>query len=158
MLSFQFDRINLPDSLRHGIAKASGFVDFSIMPSAGLALGTALRNRAHIYFDFNEAILTNTTLSTLYVPTLVPGLIDSAQVTGTKTRLAAAFSLHPNPARGRVEIATPQGGMLQIISAEGKVMLQQPLPAGSTQLGLAHLPQGLYLLRLNGQSQRLALE
>ena len=57
---FTFDNINLPDSTSNPEG-SQGFVNFSIRQKEDLPLGSVINNNAAIYFDFNEAIITNTT-------------------------------------------------------------------------------------------------
>ncbi len=69
ILSFEFYDINLPDSSTN-LAASQGFLQFSIQPYEDVPLGSVLENKAHIYFDFNEAITTNTTRHTLSLPSV----------------------------------------------------------------------------------------
>ncbi|WP_027420297.1 T9SS type A sorting domain-containing protein [Crocinitomix catalasitica] len=65
-ISFRFENIMLPDSNVNELA-SHGFVKFKIDLIEGLDIGTEIHNYAKIYFDENPAIITNTTLNTLYV-------------------------------------------------------------------------------------------
>ncbi|MBK8565238.1 MAG: T9SS type A sorting domain-containing protein [Saprospiraceae bacterium] len=58
-LQFRFDPIQLPDSTTNEAA-SHGFVKFSIRPRTEQPLGTLIHNRAAIYFDQNEPVITNT--------------------------------------------------------------------------------------------------
>lgn len=58
-LVWVFDDIMLPDSTTNEPA-SHGYVNFSIRHQRGLLPGALLPNRAGIYFDFNEVVLTNT--------------------------------------------------------------------------------------------------
>ncbi len=59
ILRFQFDNINLPDSNTNEPA-SHGFIKFKIKQKANNRIGTVIKNRAAIYFDFNSPIITNT--------------------------------------------------------------------------------------------------
>ncbi|MCD6062275.1 MAG: hypothetical protein K0R82_186, partial [Flavipsychrobacter sp.] len=61
---FQFDNINLPAKQDDEVG-SNGMVSFSIRTKKGLPLGTEFHNSAAIYFDFNDPVITNTTLNTL---------------------------------------------------------------------------------------------
>jgi len=63
-LIISYEGINLPDS-GSNLQGSQGFVIFSIKPKSNLPEGTQITNQAGIYFDFNEVVLTNTTLNTL---------------------------------------------------------------------------------------------
>ena len=53
-----FNDILLPDSFRNEL-KSHGFVKFSIKTkTTPLSIGTLLKNKASIFFDYNEPVLT----------------------------------------------------------------------------------------------------
>ena len=60
VIKFVFNNINLPDSGTNQ-AGSNGFVSFRVMQTANNPLGTIIKNRAAIYFDYNEPIITNYT-------------------------------------------------------------------------------------------------
>lgn len=64
ILKFRFDNIFLPDSSSDE-PNSHGYVIYEISPLDDLPDGTEIRNRAGIYFDFNEPVITNTVLNTL---------------------------------------------------------------------------------------------
>ncbi len=62
-LVIRFDNIELP-----GIGTPDsnkGYVVFDISPKSGLPEGAQITNEATIYFDYNEPVITNTTLNTI---------------------------------------------------------------------------------------------
>lgn len=59
-LTFTFEGINLPDSI-HDEPHSKGFVNYTVHTRPNLPLGTQVNNTANIYFDFNPAVVTNTT-------------------------------------------------------------------------------------------------
>ena len=64
-LIISYNNIELPDS-NSNEPGSHGFVTFSVKPKPNLSEATTITNQAGIYFDFNEVVLTNTTLNTLY--------------------------------------------------------------------------------------------
>ncbi len=64
VVKFRFDNINLPDSTTD-LVGSNGYVSFNIVPLDSLAPGTVIANTAHIYFDYNPGIATNTTINTI---------------------------------------------------------------------------------------------
>lgn len=64
-IKFRFDDIMLPDSTTNELA-SHGYVKFRIKLNEGLLPETSIYNTAHIYFDYNPAIITNTKINTLY--------------------------------------------------------------------------------------------
>lgn len=64
-ISFRFNNIMLPDSTADFL-KSQGFVKFRINMNPNLLPNTKIKNKAHIYFDANPAIITNNVLNTIY--------------------------------------------------------------------------------------------
>jgi hypothetical protein len=62
VVEFVFQNINLPDSISNE-PESHGFVKFSIESLSDLVLNDSISNTAHIYFDFNAPIRTNTVVS-----------------------------------------------------------------------------------------------
>ncbi len=87
-VAFEFDNIYLPDSTTNEPG-SHGFVLYSIVPKDGLAIDAEVRNTAHIYFDFNPAIVTNTTRSIM---------VDAFPIVATKEQMNESVSVYPNPA------------------------------------------------------------
>jgi len=61
---FAFNNILLPDS-NINEPESHGYVRYRILADAGLSDSTEVTNTAHIFFDFNPDVITNTTLNTL---------------------------------------------------------------------------------------------
>jgi hypothetical protein len=85
-ITFTFNNILLPDSFVNEPA-SNGLVSYFINRKPDLSLGTEIRNTAAIYFDFNLPIYTNTTLNTLFDPTVSINEVEDFD-----------FTLKPNPA------------------------------------------------------------
>ena len=60
-----FEGIELPDSLSNPEG-SNGYFTFSIKPKYNLLDGTVINNKAGVYFDNNEVVITNSTKNTLY--------------------------------------------------------------------------------------------
>ncbi|MBL0097101.1 MAG: hypothetical protein IPP46_11945 [Bacteroidetes bacterium] len=75
ILTWRFFNINLPDSNTNE-PLSHGFIEYSISPKPGLADGTTIENVAAIYFDFNQPVITNTTLNTMQ--TSLAGILEPA--------------------------------------------------------------------------------
>ena len=84
VIQFKFNDINLPDSADDPEG-SKGFVAFNILPKENLAAGTQIQNTANIYFDYNPAVVTNTTLNTIEDSTRMITGISSVCVDGTIT-------------------------------------------------------------------------
>ena len=65
VVDFFFENIQLPDSVNNE-PDSHGLISYKITPHADLSVGTGLINTAFIYFDNNDAIVTNTTWTTIH--------------------------------------------------------------------------------------------
>lgn len=74
VLRFRFSDILLPDSTINE-PLSHGYVRYRIRPLKTLALGTEIRNRAAIYFDYNDPVMTNQTLTLVAQPVLPVTLV-----------------------------------------------------------------------------------
>ena len=63
-VQFRFNDIYLPDSTSD-LEGSNGFVAFNILPKENLPAGAVIANTASIYFDYNPAVVTNTTVNTI---------------------------------------------------------------------------------------------
>ena len=64
LVTFTFNNINLLDSTANEAA-SHGFIMYAIRPQTNLPDATNIANTAYIYFDQNEAVVTNTTQNML---------------------------------------------------------------------------------------------
>ena len=93
VLRWTFNNILLPDS-NVNEAASHGFVKFKIRQQPDLAPETRIENNAHIYFDFNDAIVTPMAYSTILDTTFV--------FVAPKVKNDFDVRLHPNPTQGLV--------------------------------------------------------
>lgn len=116
-LEFLFNDIMLPDSFVNEPA-SHGFVRFKISQREDLPLGTIIENTAGIYFDFNEAIITNTVTHTLGE--------NFIEITGIQPVFAERLrvDISPNPVREDLHLTIQevdfQKGILEIFDATGR--------------------------------------
>lgn len=75
IVRFDFFDIMLPDSISNE-EESNGFVSYKIVPYVGLEDNTIINNTAHIFFDQNPSLTTNTTVNRLVseIPSLVVGI------------------------------------------------------------------------------------
>ena len=65
VLLFNYEDIFLPDSTAN-LAESQGYLIYTVEIKDELPEGTVIENTAHIYFDRNPAVVTNTTKNILY--------------------------------------------------------------------------------------------
>ncbi len=140
-LAFSFNSILLPDSTTNEAA-SHGFVKYSLKLKPGLPAGTVIRNRAAIYFDFNAPVFTNEVRNTMSSPT------DVAEQTPADI---SAIEVFPNPTGDllTVRLAGVEPARLSLYTMLGRRCLHSEGRGPAMKLDLAHLPAGLYLLRVS---------
>ena len=144
-VKFTFDPIVLPDSAANQEA-SNGFVSFRIAQRPNVPLGTDIKNRAAIYFDYNEAVLTNTT-----VHRVDRDFVTVAAWAPSKKHIG--LSVSPNPMAetatlSLVGLAENTDWTLEIVDAMGKLVHQQVVQGSSVQLQRNQLPAGMYAFRV----------
>jgi uncharacterized repeat protein (TIGR01451 family) len=141
-----FANIFLPDSFVDPLGSIGSF-SYRMAPKSTLVLGDQLTNRADIYFDYNDPVLTNTTVTTVE---LAAGLDDVSANSGLR--------MHPSPSNGQVNItwtrADVTNAQLIVLDALGRVsatIALNQLAAQSTRtVDLSNVAPGTYTAWLQG--------
>jgi uncharacterized repeat protein (TIGR01451 family) len=146
-VAFRFENINLPDSGANEPA-SHGHILYKIKPKASLAPGTQINNTARIYFDYNSAIVTNTTLNTIAVPTTVQHL-SSGDLNAI---------IYPNPASSNVQMELKEGGRFSadLYDLMGRVVTSADFTDGKGTIDVKDLPAGVYMLRLTSAGKTIS--
>ncbi len=137
ILRFEFQNILLPDSTTN-LAASQGYVSYRILPNQDVQIGEEIKNTAHIYFDFNEAIVTNTSNNYLADPTSI------YESTNDLT-----FLCYPNPAKNDLFVKLPGKNLLityQMFDLTGKQVINGKLRSGES-IKLDQLSRGSYFLK-----------
>ncbi|MBK9275066.1 MAG: T9SS type A sorting domain-containing protein [Flavobacteriales bacterium] len=144
VLEFLFDGIMLPDS-NASEPDSHGFVLFSIKPMSTLLAGDSVWNRAYIYFDFNEPVITNAATFRVETSTMVQEVE------------AGGMTVWPNPAMDVLQVAanTSQPVDLIIVDLSGRVVrrMEEAAANGVLTVPLADLPDGLYTVRISSNGR-----
>jgi uncharacterized repeat protein (TIGR01451 family) len=128
---FRFSGIQLMSS-QDSLEGSQGYLSYSIMENPNLALNSEVKNTAYIYFDFNPAIITNTTLN-------MNGYVGLSSLT------TGHVELYPNPSNGQLTINGMEEGEVVIYSITGQKMIQQQYTSGQV-LDLTQLDAGMYVV------------
>ncbi len=146
ILKFDFPQINLLDSSHHG--KCDGAVIFNINTKPGLVAGNHVYNRAGIYFDINDVVMTNQ----------VDNLIGCFAEAVANTQAAEdALLVYPSPANDVLTISADKQTFesYTIINSVGKVVLSGELGHAQTAVNVKALAQGLYFVQMKGKDGSL---
>ena len=110
VLKFSFNNIMLPDSSANE-AGSHGFIIFRVKQKPVLTNGTTITNKAHIYFDFNHAIVTNQTLNTILTTGITENNLNDKSI-----------KIYPNPATDNLIIETAQPSTIEISNIQGQLI------------------------------------
>jgi uncharacterized delta-60 repeat protein/uncharacterized repeat protein (TIGR01451 family) len=165
VLKFTFDNIKLPDSTKNSLA-SSGLVSFRIKVPAGATTGTIIRNKAYIFFDFNDPVITNETMHTVDNSVATDYSKGSNVQEGSVITVIASKSatetvkIYPNPSQGLITVEMPvisNNAQLRIFTMIGALQKTIPLNSVSVQqVSLEGLQQGMYLYEVRKDGERKA--
>ena len=145
-LAFVFENIFLPDSIRNE-PDSHGFVSYSIKANSDIAEGIVIDNTAHIYFDSNPAIVTNTVESKM-----VTTLNDNTSTIDIET---SQLKIFPVPASEWITIIGNQViGEWKIMDIQGRVVLSNYTNQQQIKIETDMLDQGVYFLNTNSGSTK----
>jgi len=142
ILKFNFYNIMLPDS-GTDLAGSEGYIIYKVKAKPNAAVGTEWKNTAYIYFDFNEAIITNTTVNTLEV------------LTGIEQNVQSRMDVAPNPANEMVTVNLENiyTGSLLITDVTGRIVKQiQVNNTNRVQINTSDLSNGFYQLSMSDKN------
>ena len=118
VLTFTFDNINLPPASRNATG-SNGFVQFSVQPLATLPAQARIENNADIFFDYNPAVRTNTTVNRIYD---VPATVVPAVALSYGNVLASPALTLLTPTQGRAGTLVTLSGQRFAATAAGNTV------------------------------------
>ncbi|HET6992749.1 MAG TPA: T9SS type A sorting domain-containing protein, partial [Bacteroidia bacterium] len=139
LMKFNFYNIMLPDSGRDE-PNSHGWVSYQVKTKPGLPIGTVIDNTAYIYFDYNTAIITNTTSD----------LIAAIGPSGIAENTSQEIIAYPNPFDESVRLILPEklngkNCEITLTDVEGRIVLsQQNQTANSITIQRGQLEAGIY--------------
>ncbi len=155
VLEVLFDNIQLvPQTPTNGDASI-GYFAFKIKAKPGLIIGDEINNRAGIYFDYNDPILTNTATVQI-IKDVTTEIADDA--------LPTEIHLYPNPAQSTIQLsfqsANNQDIKLSMYNLYGQKVYTTTLHSkegtNSAEIPRNGLASGMYLLELeNAHSKHI---
>lgn len=137
---FYFENIWLPDSLSNEPA-SHGFVTYVISPLPNLDDFSVISNTAFIVFDFNPAVITNTTQNTMV--SMIP--TSASNFTSRQT-----IEMFPNPSENYIKILNPNVPAFTtgiIYNSRGI----QVLSFSESLIDVSNLTKGTYFITLRSK-------
>ena len=148
ILNCRYSNIMLPDSNTNE-PESHGYLMYSVKLLPGLAEGTEIENTAHIYFDFNEAVVTNTTLNT----------IDYSVSVNDLNTEHATILLYPNPFKDYVMVEITGIGNepleIAIFDISGRKVLHESAMNNKFKIDRNSLNSGIYVYEITQGNTKL---
>ena len=137
-LNIRFNNIMLPDSTSN-YDGSMGYYQYRIKPLQNLPNGSNIKNTAYIYFDYNPAIVTNTTENNFDIFTNVQTTLPQA----------SRLWLYPNPSNDIFTFNdTKNLKTVEVYNIFGQLILSQ---GNKKQVDLSDFSKGIYFAKINGE-------
>ncbi len=146
VLNFRFPNIMLPDSASNP-AGSEAYVQYRIKPKANLIAGTKIENTAYIYFDYNLAVITNTTINNFANP-----------VSSSFTLANTQIKVYPNPGQGIFIIdglSSDENYTFLVSDIRGKILKKLIVHnLSQKQIEMNEFANGIYTLTISGNKSK----
>jgi uncharacterized repeat protein (TIGR01451 family) len=152
ILRFTFNNIMLADSSTNE-PLSHGWVTYKVTAGSGLLDGTEITNSAGIYFDFNPAVMTNTTLNTIE---------SGVGISDVPSGNAMQLIVYPNPAKSGLHFQSGielKNAELKVVNHMGQIMKTLTGINGNTgNINCSELSNGLYILVMKSDNTQTAVK
>ena len=136
-LTFTFNNINL-DYADNNEEASQGYVTYKVKPVSTIALGDQIHAQADIFFDFNEAVVTETYTTTVENTAGIDGIMINT------------FVMYPNPASDMVNIdlndTNANGFTVTVTDVLGKTVLRSDFAGSRGVVNVESLNSGVYFI------------
>jgi uncharacterized repeat protein (TIGR01451 family) len=140
VMRFEFNQIWLPDSISNE-PESHGQLTYRISEKPTNAIMSIIENTAYIYFDWNDAIVTNTTFhQNMWLDNVA--------------ELADALRIYPNPAQTEIQLDLMVQSVVQIEDLNGKIVYNQVVLPGQ-KINIEYLNPGIYFVETDQQRTKL---
>jgi fimbrial isopeptide formation D2 family protein len=140
-LTFKFADIQLADSASNPEG-SKGFVHYRIKPKSNLLAGNTISNRAAIYFDYNAPVMTNTTVN------------HYTKTVAVNEQKPVEAAIYPNPGKDLFYLELGDNStlhpLIEVYNVLGKMVWTARVSQKRTTMDLSGLPNGVYLLKIEG--------
>lgn len=148
VLKFSFPQIFLPDSNANE-PESHGYFHYRIKQNPANVLGDVIKNTAYIYFDFNEAVVTNTTFDS----------IIELNTESIPEKQLLNFNVYPNPNSGEFTVNLNNNGetyFLQVIDITGKIIYSESTTKEKVKVNLRDKNRGIYFVKIKMADKNLS--
>jgi len=154
-VNFVFNDILLPPSNSDEFG-SQGFVKFKIFPKADTPIGTRIENKAHIYFDLNDVVISNETIHT-YDDECMEDVVSSVK----SKHFDTLIEIIPNPFNNNFILKAPNNKYehleILIFHGNGQLFDRQQGAGGALRYSNEHMLSGMYYYELYGDGNQIAV-
>ncbi len=160
ILKITFEEIQLQPNGSAQEAQTRGFLNFRIAQKLDLPLGTIIDNRAAVYFDYVEPVVTNTVHHVIGCTDLFQQGCITVSIDPTPEPTGLKITVQPNPFANvaTIKIEGPATGKtlnFKVYDITGKLVRSDRFNANHFDFHRGGLAPGMYLYRI--QSEGLVL-
>lgn len=140
-LVFRFENISLPDSTSD-YAGSIGSIQYEIDLKPNVALGTEVKKKAAIYFDFNAPVITNENVLEVVNSSKVAQLLPGNDIV-----------LYPNPANDLVGFYCDGPSDVRVFNSLGHLVHVEHFENGLQRINTLDWPNGIYFVQMESQGK-----
>lgn len=150
IMNVYFKNIQLQDSTSNE-EESHGFIQYRIKPKKAVSESDQIKNTAHIYFDFNEAVVTNTTIST------------ANKSSGLESKKESILHVYPNPAETSITLVRASSSnsklAIQITNVNGQEVYTTSLEKTTNHmLDISAYTPGMYFINVTSDTSNEVLK
>lgn len=140
VLKVEFDPIYLVDSATNEQA-SKGFITFRVKKKPNLLIGTQIKNKAYIYFDYNPPIITNTVVNTI---------VGTSSIVDIDDNIAVKISPNPFSDAALIEVEGMENSFdFELYDVSGRSVRNiQGINASKFFIKKEDLSSGIYMFRI----------
>ncbi|MDV7187670.1 T9SS type A sorting domain-containing protein [Lutibacter sp. TH_r2] len=136
-IDFVFNGINLADSTTDEPG-SHGWIYYRVKPKSTFVAGDIISNIAHIYFDYNLPIITNT------ATTQINTTLSSNEFSKNNLK----YHIFPNPVKEKLTVKINNEGSFILSNLQGQTVKTGELQNGNNVLNISYLNSGIYFIAI----------
>ena len=139
-----YNNIHLMDSTTNE-KESHGFIQYRIKPKTAITESDQIKNTAHIYFDYNDAVVTNTTIS------------KATKSLGLETQNVSILQAYPNPVESTLTLKRGSNSIeklqIQITNINGQAVYETTLSSEANHtIDVAGFVPGMYFINIKTET------
>lgn len=138
-IEFTFNDINLIDSSTDN-DNSYGYIVYKIKPKSNIAIGDIIENQGAIYYDLDEALLTNTAITEIIDPDIILPPVSVGELH------LLEYSVYPVPVSKELNIkSNTEIVKIELINELGQLLISTK---GRNRLDVSTLSTGFYFIKV----------